>query len=80
MREAINFDQTNGFAVASIIVIGLNSMNEASVYTIERDAWSITRHREMHFRLTYERVFLPVQHLWRDFLVHSDEIGLALVA
>jgi hypothetical protein len=80
MREAINLDQTNGFAVASIIVVGLNPMSEISVYTIERDAWSIARHREMHFRLTYEREFLPVQNLWRDFLVHSDEIGLALVA
>ncbi len=53
-------------------------MNEASVYTIERNAWSIERHCDMHFRLTYERVFLPVQNLWRDFLIHCEEIGSAL--
>jgi len=29
-------------------------------------------------RLTYERVFLPVQDLWRDFLVHCEEIGSGL--
>ncbi len=80
MREAINFDQSNGFAVTSIVVMGLNSMNETSVYTVERDAWSIARHCAMHFRLTYEREFLPVLNLWRDFLVHSDETGLALAA
>lgn len=34
--------------------------------------------RDVHFRLTYEREFLPVQNLWRDFLVHSEETGLAL--
>ena len=54
------------------------SMNEASVYTIERDAWSIERQRDLHFRLTYERVFLPVQNLWRDFLIHCEEIGSAV--
>ena len=55
-------------------------MNETSVYIVERDAWSIERQCEVHFRLTYERVFLPVQNLWRDFLVHSEEIGAALPA
>jgi hypothetical protein len=53
-------------------------MNEASVYIVERTAWSIERHRDVHFRLTYERVFLPGQNLWRDFLVHCEEIGSAL--
>jgi len=53
-------------------------MNDASVYIVERDAWSIERRRDVHFRLTYERVFLPVQNLWRDFLIHSEEIGSAL--
>jgi hypothetical protein len=53
-------------------------MNEASVYIVERNAWSIERHRDVHFRLTYERVFLPVQNLWRDFLVHYEEIGSVL--
>jgi len=32
------------------------------------------------FRLTYEREFLPAQNLWRDFLVNSEETGLALAA
>ena len=50
-------------------------MNEASVYTVERNAWSIVAHCDVHFRLTYEREFLPVQNLWRDFLVHCEEIG-----
>jgi hypothetical protein len=53
-------------------------MNEASVYIVERNAWSIERHCYVHFRLTYERVFLPVQNLWRDFLVHCEEIGSGL--
>jgi hypothetical protein len=56
------------------------SMNEVSVYVVERNAWSTVRLCEVHFRLTYERVFLPVQNLWRDFLVHSEETGLALAA
>ncbi len=53
-------------------------MNEASVYIVERNAWSIKRRRDVHFRLTYERVFLPVQNLWRDFLVHCEELGSAV--
>ena len=53
-------------------------MNEVSVYTVERNAWSIARRREMHFRLTYERGFLPAQNLWRDFLLNCEEIGSAL--
>ena len=53
-------------------------MDEVSVYTIEQNAWSIARRCEMHFRLTYERGFLPVQNLWRDFLIHFEEIGPAL--
>lgn len=53
-------------------------MNETSVYIVERDAWSIERRHPAHFRLTYERVFLPVQNLWRDFLLHSEEMGSAL--
>jgi len=53
-------------------------MNEASVYTVERDAWSTVRKCDVRFRLTYERVFLPVQNLWRDFLVHCEEAGSAL--
>jgi len=55
-------------------------MNEASVYIVERKAWSIVGHGDVHFRLTYERVFLPVQNLWRDFLVHCEEIGPVLPA
>jgi hypothetical protein len=31
----------------------------------------------MRFRLTYQREFLPVQALWRDFLVNSEEMGPA---
>jgi hypothetical protein len=53
-------------------------MNEASVYTVERNAWSTVRKCNVQFRLTYERVFLPVQNLWRDFLVNSEEAGSAL--
>jgi hypothetical protein len=53
-------------------------MNEVSIYTIEQNAWSIASRCQMRFRLTYERGFLPVQNLWRDFLVHSEEIGPAL--
>jgi len=53
-------------------------MNEASVYIVERKAWSIVGHCDVHFRLTFERVFLPVQNLWRDFLVHCEEIGPVL--
>jgi hypothetical protein len=55
-------------------------MNDPSVYIIERDAWSTVTRCDAHFRLTYEREFLPVQNLWRDFLVHSEETGLALAA
>jgi hypothetical protein len=72
---AINLDQTAAFAVDSIVAAGAQSMNETSVYTIERDASSTIRQRDAHFRLTYEREFLPVQNLWRDFLVHSEETG-----
>jgi hypothetical protein len=53
-------------------------MDEPSVYVIERDAWSTAKGCDAHFRLTYEREFLPVQNLWRDFLVHSEETVLAL--
>jgi len=31
----------------------------------------------MRFRLTYQREFLPVQAVWRDFLVNSEEMGPA---
>jgi hypothetical protein len=55
-------------------------MNEASVCTVERNAWSTVRKFDVRFRLTYERVFLPVQNLWRDFLVHCEEAGSALAA
>jgi hypothetical protein len=37
-------------------------------------------HCDGHFRPTYEREFLPVQNLWRDFLVHSEETGLTVAA
>ena len=50
-------------------------MNEVSVYIVERNAWSTVRQCDVHFRLTYEREFLPIQNLWRDFLVHSEETG-----
>jgi hypothetical protein len=53
-------------------------MNEPSVYIIERDAWSTVKRSDVHFRLTYEREYLPVQNLWRDFLIHSEETVLAL--
>ena len=53
-------------------------MDQVSVYTVERNAWSIASQCEMHFRLTYERGFLPVQNLWRDFLLHCEETGPAL--
>jgi len=56
------------------------SMNEVSVYIVERNAWSMVRQCDVHFRLTYEREFLPIQNLWRDFLVHSEETGSALAA
>ena len=52
-------------------------MNEISVYTVERNASSGARRCDVHFRLTYEREFLPAQNLWRDFLVHCEETGLA---
>ena len=57
------------------ITVVVESMNEASVYTIERTAWSTVRQCNGQFHLTYERNFLPIQNLWRDFLVHSEEIG-----
>jgi len=56
-----------------------SDMNEAR-YTVERDAWSTVKKCDVHFRLTYEREFLPAQNLWRDFLVNSEETGLALSA
>jgi hypothetical protein len=31
----------------------------------------------MRFHLTYQREFLPVQAVWRDFLVNSEEMGPA---
>jgi|HubBroStandDraft_6_1064221.scaffolds.fasta_scaffold1229615_2 hypothetical protein len=56
-------------------------MGETSAYVeFERNAWSILKHCEMRFRLTYDREFLPVQALWRDFLVSSEEIGPAFAA
>ena len=55
-------------------------MNEISVYTVERNAWSIASQRDVHLRLTYQREFLPVQNLWRDFLIGCEETGLALAA
>lgn len=54
-------------------------MGETSVYIeCERNAWSILEHCEMRFRLTYQRQFLPVQAVWRDFLVNSEEMGPAM--
>jgi hypothetical protein len=55
-------------------------MNDPSVYIVERKAWSIVKQCDMNFRLTYEREFLPLQNLWRDFLVHCEETGSALPA
>ena len=55
-------------------------MDEAGEYTVERNAWSIVRQCDVRFRLTYQREFLPLQNLWRDFLVHCEETGLALAA
>jgi hypothetical protein len=55
-------------------------MNEVSVYVVERIGWSTARQCHVRFRLTYEREFLPVQNLWRDFLVHCEETGSALPA
>ena len=53
-------------------------MSETSAYIeCERNAWSILRHCEMRFRLTYQREFLPVQAVWRDFLVNSEQMGPA---
>jgi hypothetical protein len=53
-------------------------MSETSAYIeCERNAWSILRHCEMRFHLTYQREFLPVQAVWRDFLVNSEEMGPA---
>jgi hypothetical protein len=53
-------------------------MSETKAYIVsERNGWSITKQCEMHFRLTYDREFLPVQALWRDFLVNSEEMGPA---
>ena len=71
-------EQTYESVVANIDVVGGALMSEVSVFTVERNAWSIARRCEMRFRLTYERGFLPVQNLWRDFLVCCDEIGPAL--
>ena len=61
-----------------VAVKGAQPMNEASIYIVERNAWSIERQQDVHFRLTYERVFLPVQNLWRDFLVHCEETDSTL--
>ena len=55
-------------------------MNDVSVYTVERNAWSTVKQCDAHFRLTYEREFLPLQDLWRDFLVHCEETGSALAS
>jgi hypothetical protein len=55
-------------------------MNEVSVYTVERNAWSTVKQCDAHFRLTYEREFLPLQNLWRDFLVHCEETGSAFAS
>jgi len=53
-------------------------MGETRVYIqLERNACSILQHYEMRFRLTYQREFLPVQPLWRNFLVNSEEMGPA---
>jgi hypothetical protein len=55
-------------------------MNEPSAYTVERNAWSTVRKCNVQFRLTYEREFLPIQNLWRDVLVNSEETGSTLAA
>jgi len=56
-------------------------MSEPGAYIeFERNAWSIVRQCEMRFRLTYHREFLPVQALWRDFVVNIEEMGPALPA
>src|SRR5581483_196522 len=72
-------DQTAEATAGNMMVIGGSTMSDASAYVVfERNAWSILRQCEMHFRLTYERVFLPAQNLWRDFLVNCEEIGVVL--
>jgi hypothetical protein len=53
-------------------------MNEPSAYTVERNAWSTVRKCNVQFHLTYEREFLPVLNLWRDFLVSSEETDSTL--
>jgi hypothetical protein len=54
-------------------------MGETGAYIeCERNSWSILKHCEMRFRLTSQREFLPVQALWRDFLVNSEEMGPAI--
>lgn len=52
-------------------------MSDVSFYKAKQNAFSLMNNRPMHFRLTYERVFLRVNSIWRDFLIHSEEIGLA---
>jgi hypothetical protein len=59
---------------------GVKSMKEASIYIVERDAWSTVRKCNVQFRLAYEREFLPIQNLWSDFLVSSEETGSTLAA
>jgi hypothetical protein len=53
-------------------------MSDASFYTVEQNAFSLVNNQPMQFRLTYERVFVPAHSVWRDFLVHSEEIGPAV--
>jgi hypothetical protein len=80
LPKASSLEQTTELAVVTIVSVWSSVMSETSVYTIERNAWSTVRQCNMHFLLTYEREFLPLQNLWRDFLVNSQETGLANAA
>jgi hypothetical protein len=41
-------------------------------YVATRFLWSIALQRDVWFRLTYERTYLPERDIYRDQLVHSE--------
>ncbi|MFB3814666.1 MAG: hypothetical protein ACE14L_11195 [Terriglobales bacterium] len=50
-------------------------MPPEQTYTIECVRWSIHRHCEALFRLTFRRVWLAERRLWASYLVWAEEVA-----
>jgi len=44
-------------------------------YVATRSQWNIALQRDVWFRLTYERTYLPERGVYRDRLVHAEVTG-----